>query len=515
MVLATEYLCSTALCSLSGKRSTIPLLALQAPAQISKGFFILSTMDNSTLQSILGSKTISFHAIFAKALGSVQAAVMLSQAFFWQEKAKFKDETLEINGQVYFKKKTDEWYDETGLTAEQQATARAKLQKVGAMVSKLAGVPACLYYRVDIDAIVLLIEQYLSENKKVFADKRTEKRDKKRSENGKFDKTSSGKEPNHSYGKIPELVNRILPQQVDGILPQLDTVKYRNINNDESLESLKGELKREVPFSENGKAAVTTYTPDQIENIAVAVVDFETLEAEKEPKANIPPAAGAPRKPRATKPAADRSAEIAEHLGTNELKTFFAAIHPEWAKWIAYKAVEKKGKYKAVETEAAAVAAFARKTGYDPAAAALAIEHSILGSYQGIYLPKSDNKPQSVPAPRYSFADSPQAHTPEQMLQEIRAFYTAHVDELQAIQATAGTAYKRERLTEVITAFCAHRVKIGKASESFERQNGALCSWLQEEKKRDAARVAGPGAQTVQYSTRAAAEIRYAKREEI
>jgi len=265
------------------------------------------------------------------------------------------------------------------------------------------------------------------------------------------------------------------------------------------------------------QTVVTIHTPDQISETAVTVVEevVFSLEAEKEPKANIPPAAGAPRKPRATKPAADRSAEIAEHLGTNELKTFFAAIHPEWAKWIAYKAVEKKGKYKAVETEAAAVAAFARKTGYDPAAAALAIEHSILGSYQGIYLPKSDNKPQSVPAPRYSFADSPQAHTPEQMLQEIRAFYTAHVDELQAIQATAGTAYKRERLTEVITAFCAHRVKIGKASESFERQNGALCSWLQEEKKRDAARVAGPGAQTVQYSTRAAAEIRYAKREEI
>ena len=233
-------------------------------------------MSNDTLQSILGSKTVSFYSIFAKALGSVQSAVMLSQAFFWQEKARFKSECIEIKGQMFFKKTAEEWYEETGLTQEQQSTARAKLSKCGVMLSELAGLPASLHYWVDMDAVVNMVEQYLKENKKVFVDKRTEKRDKKRSEKGKFEKTSNGKEPEHSIGNLPKQDNGIIPQQVDHNLPEQEAVKNGNIYNVESLESL-GELKGEEPLSENGKAVITLHTPDQIENTFVEVVQQEIV----------------------------------------------------------------------------------------------------------------------------------------------------------------------------------------------------------------------------------------------
>lgn len=90
-------------------------------------------MTKSDLQSILGAKTVSFNSLFAKATGSVSAAVFLSQAFFWQEKAKFKGsiETVEFDGEKYFSKTAAEWFDETGLGTEQQKTARNLLVSIG------------------------------------------------------------------------------------------------------------------------------------------------------------------------------------------------------------------------------------------------------------------------------------------------------------------------------------------------------------------------------------------------
>jgi len=86
-------------------------------------------MTKSEIQSILGAKTVSFNALFAKATGSVTAAVFLSQAVFWQEKAKFKNalETMDFDGEAYFSKTAAEWYEETGLS---KATGRKCLFKI-------------------------------------------------------------------------------------------------------------------------------------------------------------------------------------------------------------------------------------------------------------------------------------------------------------------------------------------------------------------------------------------------
>lgn len=188
-------------------------------------------MGNDTLQSILGSKTVSFHSIFAKALGSVPAAVMLSQAFFWQEKAKYKDGSIEIGDRVFFQKTAEDWYDETGLTKEQQLTARKHLRASGIMEEKLAGLPATVHYRVDIDSLVAVINRYLSSGVTVAVNYRNKKPLNPRTGHGKF--------------------------------RQQDTVKNGNYNKEESLEK-KGELKGEGPVSEK-ETFVTTFTPDKIE----------------------------------------------------------------------------------------------------------------------------------------------------------------------------------------------------------------------------------------------------------
>jgi hypothetical protein len=136
----------------------------------------ITPTSNDILQSILGSKSVSFHAIFAKAIGSVPAAVMLSQGLFWQEKAKFKDFVQLGDGQ-YFSKTAAEWYDETGITEEQQKTARAYLVKCGILKEKRAGLPAKMHFRIDLESLVAVISRYLSGGVKVAVDNRSKKRE--------------------------------------------------------------------------------------------------------------------------------------------------------------------------------------------------------------------------------------------------------------------------------------------------------------------------------------------------
>lgn len=217
-------------------------------------------MTKSDIQSILGAKTVSYNSLFAKAIRNVPAAVFLSQAIFWQEKAKFKSalDTIEIDGEVYFAKTGAEWFDETGLTSEQQKTARKCLCALTILKEKRAGVPAKMYFRIDIESLVSGVSAYLNTGISVSGISANRLTGSPRTSSGKFRK------------------------QEDGI--------SANSNNIESFESFESEGENTPPLSEN-----------QI-----------SLEAEKEKKA--PPIAPAP-------PAGTRTLEPPfSHVATIEPK---------------------------------------------------------------------------------------------------------------------------------------------------------------------------------------------------
>lgn len=199
-------------------------------------------MTKEEIQSIFGSRIVSFHAIFAKAIGSVPAAVMLSQAFFWQEKAKNKD-GVRIGEEMFFSKTGEEWYDETGLTESQQLTARKHLLIAGFWVEQRAGLPAKMCYRIDVEALVAVISRYLKTGQQVAVDNRKQSREITRTSSGKF--------------------------------RQLETVKNGN--------NIKVESKRELKREEEEKAASLSSSPRT--NIS--------LEAEKKEK-ELPPVAPPP-----------------------------------------------------------------------------------------------------------------------------------------------------------------------------------------------------------------------------
>ncbi len=86
-------------------------------------------------------RPIAYHRVFVELTGSVQAAIMLSQAIYWSKRTKDSD--------GWFYKTASDWEDETGLTRREQDTARKHLKETGFWIEKLKGVPATTNYKVD------------------------------------------------------------------------------------------------------------------------------------------------------------------------------------------------------------------------------------------------------------------------------------------------------------------------------------------------------------------------------
>jgi hypothetical protein len=90
-------------------------------------------------------RPIAFHPIFVDLTGSVPAALILSQAFYWQRRTEDPD--------GWFYKTREEWQEETRLKRYDQEQARALLRKTPYWEEELRGIPARLYYRINLQAL--------------------------------------------------------------------------------------------------------------------------------------------------------------------------------------------------------------------------------------------------------------------------------------------------------------------------------------------------------------------------
>lgn len=140
---------------------------------------------SKALECILAQKSVSFYPIFAKAFGSVPAAVMLSQGMFWQHKAKHGKHVI-IKGEAYFSKTVAEWYEETSISESAQKLARTILVKHGVFKEVLAGLPATMHFRIDLDSVVAVINGYLLTGVSVAVKHGNRKRSLTRTASGKF-----------------------------------------------------------------------------------------------------------------------------------------------------------------------------------------------------------------------------------------------------------------------------------------------------------------------------------------
>ena len=90
-------------------------------------------------------RPIAFHRGFVTLTGSVTAALMLSQAVYWQRR------THDPEG--WWWKTMEDWTEETGLSRKEQENARRRLKTIGLLEEERRGVPARLYFRVDLSIL--------------------------------------------------------------------------------------------------------------------------------------------------------------------------------------------------------------------------------------------------------------------------------------------------------------------------------------------------------------------------
>ena len=103
---------------------------------------------------LLGQRCIAFHPKLVHVTGRVTAGLMLSQAIYWTRKLAITESAR----QGWFWKTRDEWRNETGLSRREQDSARQALKNHGLWLEKRVGMPAKVWYRIDLDTLGWLLE---------------------------------------------------------------------------------------------------------------------------------------------------------------------------------------------------------------------------------------------------------------------------------------------------------------------------------------------------------------------
>lgn len=107
-------------------------------------------MTDQALYQLLD-RPVAYHPVLADLVGSVEAAIMLSQALYWQRRGRAED--------GYWYTSREDWYDQTRLGRYAQERAREVLRRHAWWSEQRRGVPARLYYRVDIGELYRAIIQ--------------------------------------------------------------------------------------------------------------------------------------------------------------------------------------------------------------------------------------------------------------------------------------------------------------------------------------------------------------------
>jgi hypothetical protein len=99
----------------------------------------------------LPGRAIAFHRGFVTLTGSIAAALKLSQAVYWQRRCR--------DSHGWWWKTMQHWAEETGLQRRDQENARRRLKELGLLSETRRGIPARLYFQVDISALNRLLQE--------------------------------------------------------------------------------------------------------------------------------------------------------------------------------------------------------------------------------------------------------------------------------------------------------------------------------------------------------------------
>jgi hypothetical protein len=109
----------------------------------------VNTRLEAAIRALLFDQPIAYHPVIARAVGSVSAGVLLSQLLYWTPRTEDPD--------GWFYKTRDELHAETALTRYEQESARKALKKLGILEEAVRGLPAKIYFRINVDALTALL----------------------------------------------------------------------------------------------------------------------------------------------------------------------------------------------------------------------------------------------------------------------------------------------------------------------------------------------------------------------
>ncbi len=110
----------------------------------------------SQLMAILGHRFVTYFPSLATVTGSPKAALLLGHALYVTRDISMR--SPERDG--WFWKTREDWEEATGLTAREQASARAQLLSLGLLQEARLGMPCRLHYRLSLDSLAAQLHQY-------------------------------------------------------------------------------------------------------------------------------------------------------------------------------------------------------------------------------------------------------------------------------------------------------------------------------------------------------------------
>lgn len=104
--------------------------------------------------SLLGRGTLAYHPRLVGISGGVTPALMLSQALYWTRILAQQGDDRD----GWFWKTREEWRAETALSRHEQESARKRLARHSFWQQRRRGMPARMWFRVDLDALAYAID---------------------------------------------------------------------------------------------------------------------------------------------------------------------------------------------------------------------------------------------------------------------------------------------------------------------------------------------------------------------
>jgi len=101
-------------------------------------------------------RPIAYHRIYREITGNTVAAILLSQAVYWQGKV----DSGKGGVAGWWWKSRAEWEGELGLSRSEQETARRILRKKNILKEVRRGVPAKVWYRVNLKVLEEKLQEY-------------------------------------------------------------------------------------------------------------------------------------------------------------------------------------------------------------------------------------------------------------------------------------------------------------------------------------------------------------------